>query len=378
MSRRPRISLILLALAGLAVGSCDSGSPGSGGSNSGHSIEGLLGEVPASAFDGSGPLQIVTGDLDLATEAAGLKRPAADSNPGQADLLNEWLLPLTGVNRDGSGDKMATLLPTAASPDHLADNSEIADEFGWSIVDVHSFLELQNPPETFTVLAADVTAKDLTDAIGDADHDIWRLGGDDFQTNLDQISAARPIGESVRMALHHGLLGVSRSTPPVEDWLAGDGNTLADDRALAAVAKALDDAGVYSAMLVESDFSTGGSLGSVATSEQLAEVSDGTDQIQPFDALGVGLGVDDAGNAVATFVYHHADADSAKANADIIENVFSNGVSLVTRRPLSELFAVQDVKVDGPVVVATIGFKDARPSVVWQMIQTRDAPTIHG
>lgn len=377
MNRSRCISLALLVVSALAIAACDSGD-GDDGSKKGYSIRGLLAEIPVAAFDDeSGQLQIVTGDLDLATEEAGLERPAADSDPGSDELLDEWLLPLTGVPRDGFEDKMGTLLPTAASPDRLDDNGEIAEEFGWSLLDVHSFLELQNPPETFTVLAADVTAEDLTDAIGDADDDIWRLGGDDFQTNLDEISAARPLGQSVRMALRDGLLAVSRSTPPVEDWLADDGDTLADDEALAAVAGALDDAGVYTAMLVEADLSFETSYGSLPA-EQLAQLRAEGDLIQPFDALGVGLAVDDDDKAVATFVYHHADADTAEANAEIVENVFSAGTSFVSRRPLKEMFEVQDVKVDGDVVVATLGFRDARPAIVFQMILTRDAPTTHG
>ncbi|MEP7112564.1 MAG: hypothetical protein ABI862_04815, partial [Ilumatobacteraceae bacterium] len=211
MTRRSRICLALLALAVLVVASCDSGSDNSGASKRGHSIEGMLGEIPASAFDDSGRLQIVTGDLDLATEAAGLKRPAADTDPGSTGLLDDWLLPLKGADR-GFEEKMATLLPDVANHDFV-DNGAIADELGWSLVDVHSFIELQNVPEVFTVLAADVTAKDLTDAIGPPDHDIWSLGGDDSAINVDETSAARPLGGSVRMALHDGLLAMSRSTP---------------------------------------------------------------------------------------------------------------------------------------------------------------------
>ncbi|MEP7114051.1 MAG: hypothetical protein ABI862_12350, partial [Ilumatobacteraceae bacterium] len=186
---------------------------------------------------------------------------------------------------------------------------------------------------------------------------------------------------SVRMALHDGLLAMSRSTPPVEDWLTGDVDTLADKKALAAVAQALDDAGVYSAMLVEADFSIPTLLTTQLTPEQLAQfeqLTQGVDPLRPFDALGTGLRVDEAGKPVATFVYHHADAATAKANATIIKNAFSKGFSLMKHRPLSELFAVQDVKVDGDVVIATIGFKEALPVEVWHMIANSDGPTTYG
>ena len=361
----------------LFTASCGSDEDGDGGSTDEFSIESLLDEVPASVATGSSSVRIVAGDLDLATEAGGGQRPSADDDVSVDELI-DWIGPLTGVSRDDSPSPVHLLLPDAVSPQRLAENDAITDELGWSVVDVGSFIELQNPPQAFALLETDVEDEQLTAAAGEPDDGIWRLGGEDLEIDVAGSTPARPLGNSLRMAVDDGLLAVSRTTPPVTEWLDDEGDTIGDDEALASIAAALDDAGVYSATLLVTDFSIAGALGGRATPDQIAAIVEDADLIAPFDAIGVGLGIDDDGSPVATFVHHHANDDDAASNVDNIRTVFEDGVSFVNNRPLRELFDLRDVRADGPLVVTTVGFADdVPPGIVWQMLDNRDIVTAH-
>jgi hypothetical protein len=331
----------------------------------GMSVGRLLDEIPASLRPPDGELMLIAGDLDLATELVGVERPAAD-DPGDLDALLEWLNPVQGVLDETP--VAGALLPEAIVPRNLQRNDEIAAEFGWSVFDLHSFIELQHPPTSFAVLDVGVTADELTSTIGAPVDGIWRLGGDeDSKQDLKNTTAGRPLGDTLRFALDDdGLLGVSKVTPPVEAWLAGSGDTLAGDAKIASVAAVLDAAGVYSAMIIDD--------------QNHVDLEQSNPTLLPvFDLLGVGLSMVD-GEAIGTFVYHYPSADDATAAVDTTRAVFTEGVSVRTARPLNTLIEVVDIVTTGENVVVTVTFPEgeSRPVNIWSMVYARDLPTVHG
>ena len=374
MHRRLRMCLAPLVLTAVALASCTGNDGEDDGNRGGGSIESLLGEIPAAANTEPANLTIVAGNLDRAAELAGVTPFEADTT---TDEMLENITLLTGIPRDGKPAIVSMLLPDAVAPRSLSENDEIRDELGWSIVNVNSFIELQSLPYRFAVLRADVAADDIDDAVGASENGIWSLGGADLEQNLRDITPARRLGDSLRMALDDDLLAVSRTTPPIREWLDGADETLADDEALSSIAKALDEADVYSAMLVVGDFSIVAALGGRGSLEQLEQILADSALINPFDALGAGLSVVDD-EPLGTFVYRFGSEADAKAAVESVRAVFEDGTSFVSNQPLSDMFEVRSVEANGDVVVATSSFRDARPGVVWQMINARDLPTAHG
>src|SRR5690606_11684717 len=158
----------------------------------------------------------------------------------------------------------------------------------------------------------------------------------------------------------------ARSTPLIEAW-HDDGDTLADHALLPAVARKLDDAGVYAAMLAAGEGISlpDGPAPSPAASEN--EIL-----LDPFSAIGVGLGHSD-GTTTVHVVYHSADGDTAATNASRVEALVQEGRSRRTTRPLTELFSLGSVETDGPLVVAQLLLEpDTPPMNVWNMVHGRD------
>jgi hypothetical protein len=328
-------------------------------------LRGLLGALPAAARPTASPLFVVAGDLDLATELAGVERPDPEA-PGDVDAMVDWAQSLSGIDRG----PVSVSLPQAVGFERLRSNDEIAAELGWSILDVSAFIEVQNPPESLAVLEVGTTEDELTAAIGAPSEGVWALGpAEDGDIDMSAITPARPLGESLRLGLRDDLLAVSRFTPPVEAFLAGGGETFADDPQIVEVASALEHAGVYSAMFV----------GATPESETAEPQASGVDPdgpvLAPFDLLGLGLSVMGS-EPLATFVYHHADEAAASANADNAERVFRDGLSVRTAAPIADMLELRDVVVDGRNVVVTVAFADAAPVNVWQMVYVRELPTV--
>ncbi|MBI5090022.1 MAG: hypothetical protein HZB15_14460 [Actinobacteria bacterium] len=345
-ARNMVIGAVLAAAGVAACGGDDDTSEGSSGSA--RSVTALLDELPSSLATGDDLVQIAYGDLDAATEASGVERPARTAG---ADETITWAQAISSPSTPDDGSPaIAAIFPEAVSPTMLAQIEEFRDEVGWSLLDVGAFIEFQQPPQVFTVIGGEIDATEIDDAVGAAQDDIWTVGeGDDFQTDLASRTAARPLGTPLRMAEHDGLLAVSRSTPPVQAWL-GDEPSLADDPALGELAEQLDDARVYSAYLLDVDGST---------------------DTNPFDAVALGVATDDD-QPIGLFVYHYADAAAAEQAVDAVTALF-DGRSDLTQAPWTETFSSVDVAAHDDAVVARVTFADDRPpAVMWQIAFARD------
>lgn len=351
------------------VGASCSGDDGGEDSGGEFSVAELLAEIPESTLDDG--YSLTASDIDRAAELANAERPSDDAD---VDEILDWALAMSGVRADeGEGNPVAVLFPQAVNENRLAQIDEFRDELGWSLLQISSFIELNLPPVRFTVMDGSFDTDELDDALGGADDGIWSVGGEDFETDLADASAARPLGESLRLAERDGVLAVSRSTPPIEEWVEDDSDTLAEDDALVAVATALDDSEVYTAMILDGETLSIG--GAAITPEQLQEFEETA--LQPFDVLGVGLSMDD-GDALATFVYHHVDEDTAEENAARLEDLIEDGASLVDQEPLSNRFELVDVTVDGNTVTMTLHLADdALARQVFSMVFAQDIIATH-
>lgn len=366
------------AVSVAAVAGCSDGSDDAGAS----SFEARLELIPASAdLDGEDDaVTVAMSDLERAAELAGLEPP---DDPSSGDAVVDYLSPLSGFDLSGEEPlPVAALFPEASQYQRAAGELDaFVDEVGWSLLDVSWFVEYQVPPGLFTVMGGDFDEDQLTEAMGEPADDIWRLGeeGENGTVGRDPelpSSAARPLGESLRLALDDDRLIVGRVTQPVEDALEGSDDTLADDPVLSALAGALDDEDVYSAMLMTGrDFNVvstmpPGSPEAVAAAEEEALPEE-------FNGVAGGLSYEDD-HAVAVLVYTHADEEAAASNADALEGLIEDGRSLQSGRPWSELFSVDEVRTNGTTVVARLDIPTDRPAAqVFSMLQAQDSLVSH-
>ncbi len=337
------------------------------------SVVALLAQVPESAVEDVRSVTVVFGDLDAASVAAGVRRPDPAKPLDDTEIRN-WAGAIQGFTPAG-GDKPSSVI--MVSPEFLGSrgyalSAELVAEIGFSLLDVHSFIEYQNVPSSFTVFRADVGAQGLTQAMGVPTNNRWKLGGADGDFGVAP-SAARRVGESLRIGARDGFIGISRTSAPITAWLEPSVKTLVNDPALAAIAKQLDGAKVYSAWVSKRDRSVGDS-GNPAVADVRAKGW----LLQPFDAVGLGSSLVD-GHPVATLVYHHASTAEAKAkaNGEILARLFAQGLSSESQEPFAQFVSVKDITVDGVTVIVTLLPKDTPPSAVWKMAFDDDLPFLH-
>lgn len=375
--RLPHRIATTIALGALTLVAAGCGDDSSNQGADDGSLLGLLGEVPASAVDGAEAVEIIFGDLEAATAGAGLERP----DPADATAVRDWSAVITGVMSPVEPEFRFVIPGDSLTPTSWVRLDEMRAELGWTVGDLDQFVDVAALPSRFMVATVREGVEDsIGDAIGDADDGIWFLGGEDFAVDVAGSTAARPIGESLRIAAGDGLLAVSRSTPPLAEWIDGPEESLADDEGLAAVAGALDDAGAYTAMILDgTDHSIAGALGATAGPERTAAILDelGDGLPEPFGTVGYGLSTDDDAVTTATIVYRFASEEAATDGAERIGALITDGTSFVTRAPVSERLTLIDATADGQLVIVTVGFVDTAPHALLGMLLQRDLPFVH-
>jgi len=342
-----------LSAAGLIVSACSSTvasrSTAENGSAGDRSLESLLSAMPTSvdfATSQASPYAFVLGNVDAAIAASGLARPGAGT--ATDDEVRLWLRNLSALGGTGAEPAAAFEFPF---PLHQPKEEPIAAAaaLGWSLLDVHAFVwDLSG---TLTVLDVDTTPARLTAALGPATDGVWAIGHEAHRFNW---TPRQPEFMSVRMAGRDGLLACGGSDAAVKALLAG-GPTLADNASFVEVTRALDAVGAYAAVVLAPDkFSIDAFIRSNPRASQ-AKIDERLQQLVPnaFDALGIGYSVQ-GGERLTSFVYHHADAAEAAANAPILEALFKNGLSLKGNRRFGDSFTVQSVVTTGDLVTVTV------------------------
>lgn len=341
-----------------------------------YSVLGALAEVPAAA--GKEEILLGTADLVEASRAAGLTRPeSAEGRDGIAD----WIGPLTGgVGADRMHAPVMVPLGSLLRQHVMAPTSEVASELGWSLLDADAFVEVGPPPDSFVVAIGEGIGP--ADGLPEVTEGVVTAGeGEDHSTDLGNVTAARPTGAPLRMAGVEDKVAASNTTSLVKDWLS-EGETLAADPTLAAVAGALDEADVVSAVIER-----GRSMslvdvlaGRMATPEQVAAVQatyDGLVPADPFTAVGIGFGVDD-GRARVTVAFHFADDAGAAAAVPVFERQYEEANLLRTGSPVSEVFELLGATADGPLVVLELAPVEGRSvHLVYEQLLTGDLPFVH-
>jgi hypothetical protein len=178
--------------------------------------------------------------------------------------------------------------------------------------------------------------------------------------NVDQITPARPLGESLWLSMAAGPLTITRSPETATETdaaVGGDpkGAVLSQDPSLAGLAAALDEQDAYGAFLSRPGINGLGALGPTASPEQAGQLCD---QMlpEPTAAIATGVAADDDGPVVLVALANLS-ADAASSNAEALEKIVTDGVSATTQQPWSERLTVDSVETtgdDGLVVIARL------------------------
>jgi len=364
--------LLAVGLAALLAGSACASGDGSGGDGSlaGGTIRGHLAALPATAA--AGTVLVTYGDLARAEEIAGLDRP---TDLADREALADHVGAVTGTRFDEPPGEVAALLPEASSPAHLAtDPQGFVDDVGWSILQVDTFVELPTPPHRVTVLTGDFDEAALDGALDDAGDGAWVAGDPEGTVDVAHRTPARPLGETLWLALDGDRLVVAADEDDVRAARAGD-DSLADHPVLAPLAAALDEREVYSAMLWAPEGGVpdvvGRSLGPGAPDEQRQRL----EELPRCEAMtGVAVGVAHDGAPLVVLATAHADEDAAEAGAEVLAEALASGTELITDRPWSDLLAVESVEADGTVVVALARPGDVSLQVWSRLLQSQSFP----
>ena len=351
----------------VAVGCGDDGDTAETGFGSGEhfSIAGALRQIPiefAADFDGN--IELYVADLMAADDAMGQSRPTGLTD---ADAAFDWLEPMIGR------EEGPVFVPVAPTLTNITAIGEYKDEVGFAVTEADATIESPAQPLTMTVVAGDLQHASATEVA----EGVFTIGqGDDFEIDLLDVTAARPLGRPLRAAPSDGLVLLSTSTDAASAWLDAASVRLDSDEAFALAAEILDRREVIGAALFRRDFSAEASLAAI--------VEDGTNTVRApiatsFDTIAVGWGEDD-GNAAITVVYVTVDETAAAAAAAEIEAAFSSGISQQTNQPIADLVIVDDVTTDGRTIVVSLHLPDdrQRPIVILEMIVSQDVPFIYG
>lgn len=372
MVLRPVI-LTALATALVLTSACsDDSDPGEGGAAGGAgagdgptTLSSGLASLPAGVSDNGDDSETITwSDLARAAEVAGVTRPD-DLTDTQAVV--DYVNAITGgPGEGGETSPVAALPPEVANfQTSVTQLEEFRDEVGWTLLDVDTFVEQVAPPVSVTVMGADVDGEALDSALGDPDDGTWSVGTPG-EVDVAAVSPARRLGEALFLTEVPGGLAVTRSddlTSEVRDVAAGDGESLADDEALAALGAALDDEDAYSAMLVRPGL-TANLPGQVVGGD--FEGCEASIEGQP---LATATAIADDGGPIVLVAHAYGSAEAASTGAESLERVVEEGASLATREPWSDLFTVDEVTTGGPdgtVAVARLRPAGERPAAVWR------------
>jgi len=339
---RALTALGLLTLAPLLLTGCSDDDEDASLSDD-FSVAAALHEVPAGVVgcDDEGTF-VTAASIERAEEYAEVERPDADS-----EELAPWAMALS--------TEQDVFVPGPDLFRYSALSEDTEKQLGWSVVDVDSFVECVG------FAAARVDDVELNPDLPEEDDITLSAEGEIGSISATADSVPRgPFPFVTGMVLDGDRLAWSRSAEALGDWRSGDGDTLADDADLAALAAALDEHDVYSAALQG---------GRVTPNRPPASGSPGTDH----DAVAVGWAFEDGGPQI-WIAWKFADSDIAEDAVGDLEDLFSDGTSLTTAQPLTDLLELEEIEADGDVVVARVTSTDGFASRPYIMLQSRDIP----
>lgn len=330
---------------------------------SGSPFSDLLADIPDTQGNRQ---QLQLTDYAGLARAAGLDWPLADGADAAGAFSKAML---------GNGE---VLVPAALLGQLQADDAWRA-ELGFGAGDVDAAAETGVPPSVLSVFHATAEPSAIASAVAadeawsadlqTAERDgvtVYSWGDDPQAVDVARTSPVRRLGQGGVLAVAgDGLVVWATDPATVDAALAtragkGDAGRLSDDDSFAALARALDDAGCYTAFLsdqvpVLDPLSLLGPRATPAAIEQLqAQLEDGP-ALPPYQAVGIGNAVNpDSGQGYIVFAFATGSAGEAQAVADAFTAVVAEGTSAATNQPWSALLTVRDTSTDGSVAVVTV------------------------
>ena len=191
--------------------------------------------------------------------------------------------------------------------------------------------------------------------------------GEDYKPDLKkrlQPPAYDVLGRGGRIAVLDSVLFRTLGTASMRSLIrtyGGNGDSLADDPDLALAADALQNLGVYSALLAGDVERFTGPLDSLLSPEERAQLQKMRDQLQMeagttsdrYSVLGAGV-ARDADGLVAVLVFVYEDEGAASRNVQDFEERLANGRSMLTGQPWTEYFPEGEVWNEGSALIARL------------------------
>ena len=301
--------------------------------------------------------QVIYGNLARLREAAGIETPTGDSESYVHELVDA-----------------VTTGWTVAEPFRTnALTGDFTAEVGFDLTDIDASIEAGLPPDQLAIFSGriDVDAVDralttfepFADDLDTDERDgvaTYRFG-EEGDHNLEALSAARPIGESLRLGVADGSVLWTRSDAVLDgaiDAGQGDGRSLADLDGFRDAASALDEAAVHTAVMLGDPAGFGLAdptviLGDDVTPEQIEALEEeiAASAVPRWEVAALAerlLGND----SEMLIVLWHTDEDAATMSAERLEAQLLEGQSLRSGEPWSTLCAGPTVEREGHLVTA--------------------------
>lgn len=303
------------------------------------------------------------GDVDRATDLAGIDRPTSME---ERQPVSDWSYAVNGLPiRDPDGGEPR--LSPAAIPQFDAAMPEAWDpdagRSGWTMLDVGWFAEAApagHTPHLVAVMGGEFDADRLTSALGEPDGGLWSRHPADIPA---------PGILSPGVWAHAGFAGddlvVGDEAGTVRAVAERTGPRLADNPALAELADAFDEEGAYSAVLRYQRSGFPYPQGRVEDPSVVARAREaGAVVPERFTAVGLAL-THDAEGPVGVLGYVQDSAAASSDNADALRELLEHGEMLIRRRPWSDLVVVEEITVEGKVVIARLRFAEDSPAALF-------------
>lgn len=270
-------------------------------------LESRLSDLPLVFDEG---FRVVVTDLDRAEEILDRERPQAGD-----PRLREWFMALTGFASPLTADRPMAIHPPmtfmdgGTTADAIAVHAEdIAAGLGFDPTRASSYVEVSQGSFTrITGFAGPYSAEELTAALDDGTDGIWSWGGPRGGVDVDAAAINPPIGQSVWLAAAEDDVLVATSEGFLRAADDPEVPRLADDEALAGIARILDDRGAYTMGVDHLPFG------------RRAMWVEESITLQPFTMAGTGIADADAERATVIVVYHHETAELAAENVALLE-----------------------------------------------------------
>lgn len=327
----------------------------------GFSIRGTIESLPRPS-DSSYPIAV--GDLEAGARAMGLEPPET------AEDKRDWLGAL-GIANDESA--VTFLLPRDLSSEvGMAEEPEL----GFDLTHVSSWGEIGITPDA-QLLVGDFDENTLSADLIDLGDGLLSAGeGEDGYADIEARTPLRPIGQPLRVGQDGDQVLLSGNTATVQNWLSGQGPTMADDDAVLETADQLDALeAITGYFMVQPGGGAGieSLLGASGTPEQAEQVLAEMEQwaiTQPFGVVAVGTTVQGS-TAQDVVVYHFGSESAAESALEQVERTWTDG-TLLQGGPVTDLFSLTAATAEGSTVVVVLDREQARSDTLTTMLVRRE------